>query len=182
MLLNRRDRTETKRVDNVKLVLVGESGSGKDTAAKIFSDKLGIPIILSYTTRKIREGEGDTYRFVDETFYTECVAYKRIFEGTKFGDNHYWTVKEDFGIRDWIIIVDPIGVRNLKREFPDCKVIYVNSDLATRSERINDPDRIKRDEGNFIAFPCDFVLNNDKTLADLKYRIYWMVEYLWQLS
>ena len=136
----------------------------------------GIPIILSYTTRKRRKGERETYRFVDRVFYDECLAYEKVFESTEFGGNYYWTVKSDFENCGWIIIVGPIGVRNLKREFPDCKVVYIKTDCEYRNARINDPEsRTSRDIGRFDTFPCNYVLDNNEIINSLLPKINRMI-------
>ena len=52
-----------------KLIIVsGPSGSGKSTVTKIVKDRLNIPLSISATTRKPREGEveGIDYYFLSE--------------------------------------------------------------------------------------------------------------------
>lgn len=41
------------------ICIIGQTGTGKDTFAKNLRDTLGIPILCSYTTRKIRDSEED---------------------------------------------------------------------------------------------------------------------------
>ena len=49
----------------------GMSGAGKDTLVNIISEKLNLPVLVSHTTRPIREGEvrDRTYYFVNEVFF-----------------------------------------------------------------------------------------------------------------
>jgi guanylate kinase len=163
----------------MKLVLIGESGSGKDTIATILNRSYGVHIVKSHTTRSKRIGECDTYIFASYDQYENDKNDGLVFEDTKFGDNYYWTLYNDFDHKNWIIIVDINGVFNLKREFPDCKVVYVKCDYKKRMERVNDYDRVKRDVGKFNSIPCDYVIDNnsDLMIIDLVPNIIKMWEY-----
>lgn len=39
------------------ITITGASGIGKDTVARILSEMTGFPVLCSYTTRPMREGE-----------------------------------------------------------------------------------------------------------------------------
>ena len=39
------------------IAIVGQAGSGKDTVAQLMRMTLHVPILCSYTTRPMREGE-----------------------------------------------------------------------------------------------------------------------------
>ena len=72
----------------VIITIVGPSGSGKTTMANIMSEN-GIPTIVSYTTRPMREEEtnGKEHWFVtpeDKPQMSEMIAY------TQFGEHEYW--------------------------------------------------------------------------------------------
>ena len=59
-----------------KLIIVsGPSGSGKSTVTKIVKDRLNIPLSISATTRKPREGEveGIDYYFLSEDEFKKTV-------------------------------------------------------------------------------------------------------------
>lgn len=154
----------------MKLMLVGESGSGKDTIAMYLSEKYNLKLIKSFTTRARRTESEDTYRFVTIADYINSRDLGKIFESTKFGDNYYWTELNDFETDNWIIIVDPVGIIELKSKFKDAISIYIKTDYNVRYERINDLERINRDKMNFKIFPCDYVLDNNETV-DLTFSI-----------
>lgn len=72
------------------IAVVGMSGSGKTTMTQHIEKVLGIPSIVSFTTRPMREGEvnGVEHWFVDEDAMpprTDMLAY------AYFGGYHYWT-------------------------------------------------------------------------------------------
>lgn len=50
------------------IAIVGQAGSGKDTVAQLMRMTLHVPILCSYTTRPMREGEvnGREHIFVKE--------------------------------------------------------------------------------------------------------------------
>lgn len=68
------------------VILIGPSGSGKDTIGYGLSDE-GIPQLVSFTTRKMRDGEehGADYYFVDESDLKEL----SIVESTEYAGNKY---------------------------------------------------------------------------------------------
>lgn len=114
------------------LCIVGPSGSGKTTLAKFLKHALGIPMLVSYTTRPQRPGEtqGYDHHFVQEDEMpdrSEMLAY------TNFGGYHYWTLKEDIpyttpGICTYVI--DEKGLVEMVEKFGDDFII--RSFLITR--------------------------------------------------
>jgi guanylate kinase len=148
----------------MKIILVGESGSGKDSIASFLSTKYNLKLIKSFTTRTRRTENEDTYRFVTIEEYKISRDLGKIFESTKFGDNYYWTELDDFETDNWVIIVDPVGVVELKSKFKDATTIYIKTDYHIRLERINDMGRIERDKANFKMFPCDYILDNNESI------------------
>ncbi|MBR4405179.1 MAG: guanylate kinase [Bacteroidaceae bacterium] len=130
------------------LAIVGPSGSGKTTLAEHLKHELNIPVIVSYTTRPIREGEvnGKDHHFVSEQDmppHAEMLAY------TKFGDYHYWShisqVPEN-GVCSYVI--DEKGLLKLWENFDqDYNIvpILIKRDDSILSKTV-DPERLKRDK------------------------------------
>ena len=69
--------------------VVGASGCGKNTATQIM-EELGIPSLVSFTTRDMRPGEinGKEHWFVPENYIP---PKDRMLAYTYFGGKHYWT-------------------------------------------------------------------------------------------
>ena len=71
------------------IAIMGPSGAGKDTVANILSIALNIPLLCSFTTRPMRDGEvnGREHFFVKEckTPKEDMLAY------TVYGGYEYWT-------------------------------------------------------------------------------------------
>ena len=87
------------------ITIVGPSGSGKTTMANIMSEN-GIPTIVSYTTRPMREEEtnGKEHWFVtpeDKPQMSEMIAY------TQFGEHEYWATLQQAKQKICTYVIDP---------------------------------------------------------------------------
>ncbi|WP_172966398.1 guanylate kinase [Pseudoleptotrichia goodfellowii] len=80
-----------------KLIIVsGPSGSGKSTVTKIVKDRLNIPLSISATTRKPREGEveGIDYYFLSEDEFKRKISNDEFYEYANVHGNYYGTLKK----------------------------------------------------------------------------------------
>ena len=80
-----------------KLIIVsGPSGSGKSTVTKIIKDRLNIPLSISATTRKPREGEveGIDYYFLSEDEFKRKISNDEFYEYANVHGNYYGTLKK----------------------------------------------------------------------------------------
>lgn len=80
-----------------KLIIVsGPSGSGKSTITKIVKDRLQIPLSISATTRKAREGEveGKDYFFLTKEEFEEKIKRDEFYEYANVHGNYYGTLKK----------------------------------------------------------------------------------------
>lgn len=75
------------------IAVVGMSGSGKTTMTQHIEKVLGIPAIVSYTTRPMREGEtnGVEHWFVDKS---QMPGMEEMLAYAYFGGYHYWTTHD----------------------------------------------------------------------------------------
>lgn len=163
----------------MKFVLVGESGCGKNTILDYIRDKYNLNEIKSHTTRKPRSENDNGYIFSNFIEFEKYKINGEVFEHTNFANNFYWTTKEDFNHEDWVIIVDPVGVFNLKKSF-NCKVVYINTDYNIRMKRLENNERLNRNLHSFDAFPCDYILNNNYEIDHTFKLIDEMMEFLWR--
>lgn len=121
------------------ICLVGRTASGKSYIAQKLSKDFDIPVVASYTTRPMREGEVDG---VDHTFLKGCEAYAKLHTDhvvayTEIGEYKYFMTLEMFKDKN-IVLIDPNGLEYMKKEYGDeCDIftIYVYCDSEVRNER-----------------------------------------------
>ena len=69
------------------VALIGKAGSGKDTILKdvVRAYELPMNIIVSYTTRPMREGEteGKEYHFISEETFKQMINNNQMLEDRK---------------------------------------------------------------------------------------------------
>lgn len=161
-------------------LLIGPSGSGKTTLAQYLKE-LGIPELVSHTTRLMRPGEiqGKTYYFVKFEDFEQI----EMIEQTVYNHNLYGTSKQEvervlsFNGSAYAI-VDRAGTEQFKALYGDSvKVIYIYVPVKLAVERMrargdsedNIADRIRHAfrSGEFdnlgIADYC--IVNKDLALS-----------------
>ena len=167
------------------IALLGASGSGKSEIERILSNKYGYKKIVSYTTRKPRNGEvyGKDYYFVSEEQFLTSLSNDVFAEYDEYSqDRLYGTAKEDyFGNEDKVVVLTPHGLRQLKKNMPDSNIfsVLVEANLGTRMKRYIDrcgvdkfnfddkneiAARVERDYGMFLGVnkETDLVISNDE--------------------
>lgn len=156
--------------------IVGQTNSGKSTLARDLVTATGIKQVITYTTRHIREGEREG---VDYYFITSEEMDKDNF----FGRRDFYTVyreepysyainKDDvFPFEDRLIILDPKGIRELKKEigYKNVVTVYINAseELITQRALIRGDSeeevkrRLEADKDDFASaeFFSDIVLD-----------------------
>lgn len=164
---------------NIKLpiiiAIVGPSGSGKTTMANIMAEN-GIPTIVSYTTRPIRDKEinGKEHWFVkpeDKPDQSTMLAY------TKFGGHEYWATESQVrSERLCTYVIDEKGLKYLKEHFEDKIVIfsvYIDRDIKSILNDEIDQNRLDRDkERDIIPLEeYDYIIHNNYPLEEFINRI-----------
>ena len=154
------------------IAIMGPSGAGKDTVANFLSIALNIPLLCSFTTRPMRDGEvnGREHFFVKEcnTPKDDMLAY------TEYGGYKYWT--ELSQIKDAsIYVIDEKGIMDICERFPDIELvnIYVAAKPETLKARGIAPERMKRDEYRVTMDinSFDYVITNNSSLYALKQSV-----------
>ena len=142
------------------IVLLGASGSGKSEIEKILSNKYGYKKIVSYTTRKPRDGEvyGKDYYFVSNEQFITSLSDDVFAEFDEYSQSRlYGTAKEDYiGNEDKVVVLTPNGLRQIKKNIPDSDIfsVLVEANLGTRVKRYIDRcgvDKFNFDDKNEIA-------------------------------
>ena len=124
------------------LAIVGMSGSGKDTIAKHISNRYGTPMLVSYTTRKIREYEtnGKEHWFISKEKMEWLKQKEKLIAYTynAMTGVEYCATKSQISSGDVIYIINPDGIRWLKEQAPDVELIsiYVDVPLPELKKRL----------------------------------------------
>ena len=128
------------------ILIVGRTGAGKSTIARKLADMFKRPIVKSYTTRPMREGE--TEETADHIFIDakDVALYSDDFAAyTKIGDYEYfitWSLLENYASKGAIYVIDPIGVCNLQKSLKDAgkemdlNILYIKANEETRMNRL----------------------------------------------
>ena len=150
------------------IAIVGQAGAGKDTVANFLSIALNIPLLCSFTTRPMRDGEvnGREHFFVKEckTPKEDMIAY------TEYGGYEYWTELSQIGDTA-IYVIDERGFLSICENFPDIELmsIYVAAKPETLKARGIAPERTNRDEYrvSLDINSFDYVISNNSSLYRL---------------
>ena len=166
------------------IVLLGASGSGKSTIEHELAIHHGFKKIVSYTTRKPRDGEenGKDYYFSDNETFNVMLKDGLFAEHDEYSQNRlYGTLKSDYVDGDKVVVLTPNGLRQLKKNCPneDIFTVLVKASLGTRVKRYIDrcgvdkfnfddkneiAARVERDFGAFMGVESevDMVIHNDE--------------------
>lgn len=124
-------------MDNKKILyfIVAKSGCGKDYALNKICDKFNKSKVISATTRKPRDGEKDTHRFVSNELADK--EFGQALGKTVFDGERYYTTIEDLTGRTFYVIdqkgVETFEYSKLKEELDtEVLVIYVKSKWYVR--------------------------------------------------
>jgi len=126
-------------MNHKRIILVGPSAAGKSFIKEKFISK-GFKPEISYTTRKPREREVDKvdYNFISYEEFQDRITYECFYEWAQYGENFYGTGTSEWNNCD-IFIMETGGVSKIKPEDrKDCLVIYINTPLEIRLERMSE--------------------------------------------
>lgn len=117
-----------ENMDNI-LIFVGSSGSGKSTLVEHIRKNLGIPQLVTTTTRNKRhnEKEGKDYHFVEFEEFNRLADNKSFLETTSYSGNLYGLTKEEIDKNSnnvSTIITDINGARTLANLYPDRVMVF----------------------------------------------------------
>lgn len=156
------------------LALVGYTASGKTTILNEL-ENLGIPRIVTMTTRPMRPGEteGKTYYYRSEEEFKNLMYYGFFAETTSYnvanGETWYYGTPKQSLYGDGAIILNPDGLKALRSKYPMC-VFYLDvprhelrKRLKARGDKEDEANRrLAADEQDF-ADVQDYI---DRTVSD----------------
>lgn len=172
------------------IVLLGESASGKSTIEKVLADKYGYKKLVSYTTRRPRDGEvdGADYHFISKEEFIKRYDSGFFAETGNYNGWFYGTAKEQY-CENTVCVLTPHGLRQIKRAFGEdekikVKSFYINVPRRDRLIKIlqrgdDIEESIRRNQSDVgqydgIEDEVDFVLHNNDYIyspADLAFTI-----------
>jgi len=121
---------------NKLFLLSGTSGVGKTTVAyKLLEQLPNLKRLVTYVTREPRPGEtnGIDYHFVSREEFEKRLAAGEFFEHDEHYGNWYGNSRKDLE-KIWaddhlaLAVLDPNGVRSIKKIFPEAKTIFIEPD------------------------------------------------------
>lgn len=120
---------------NNTIVILGMMCSGKTTLAKEL-EKRGYNRIVTYTTRKPREGEVDgiDYHFISTKKFMEMYRDKVFAEFTMYdkddeGIVFYASAKEDYNKQNGVIVLNAVGVYDVASEDSGVSADFIYLDI-----------------------------------------------------
>lgn len=173
------------------ILLCGKTCSGKDTIRNELL-KEEISPIITYTTRPMRKGEinGVTYHFISKWkfyllkligFFAETTYYN-VATGERW---YYGTSKKSLGKENTVIIVNPEGLKKIKRRYKNAFAVFIEASTCIIGERLtkrgdNQLEAVRRiaaDNEDFkdIERYCDFAIENNgkETMENIVSNIIW---------
>lgn len=153
------------------IAIVGNSGTGKTSLSNYLHKMLGIPVIVSYTTRERRENEvhGRDYYFISEE---QIPPREQMLTYTQYGGNQYFALLEQVPqMGRCIYVLDEKGLVTLQETYLgrfNIASVLVRSTPDTLAARGIPPERIRRD-GERLLLPESFydaVIDNDGDQAE----------------
>lgn len=164
------------------LVLVGESASGKSNIERNLVSKYNFKNIITYTTRKPRNGEidGVDYHFIDKQRFLELKDNDFFAETAMYNGWYYGSARKDYEDSDnKVVVLTPNGLRQVYK-LKDIFVVsfYINVPRRDRLIKIlqrgdNIEEAYRRnlsDVGQFdgIEKEVDYVINNPEYIFSVE--------------
>ena len=163
--------------DDIKKVycIQGLTSSGKTTITERVSKELNIPVLISHTTRPIREGieeNGKTYHFVDNDFFNENEFLEQRHYNTEYGVWKYGLHISELENKPYsLFIVDRQGYKELQNKLGEDKLVSIfievsEEELKRRNKLRGDcpkefSRRLKSDIEEFKGHISDYIVYND---------------------
>lgn len=146
-------------MNSKRIIIVGRSASGKNFLRNKFI-KRGFTYAPSYTSRQKRDGEtNQDYIFISEYEFKQKIKNNEFFEHNLYNGNYYATGLNEFLYHD-LFIMEPNGISNLNEYRNSSLIIYLNTDVDIRINRMEErgwtkdkiTERLKFDDVTFWDF------------------------------
>ena len=185
---------------NKIVIICGFSASGKDSICKYISDNYNYKMVISHTSRPIRqnESEGNPYYFISKQQFKNMISNNEFIECRKYNTTYkgmmeiwyYGICKNSIDLlkNNYIVVLDIKGLIELKKHFKENIVsFFIDVNEPTRKQRCIDRGdfdksewtrRCEDDEINFtneiINEEVDYIVVNydfDKCVSEILNKI-----------
>ena len=137
-------KQKMKNILNNIFIISGPSGAGEDSIIKGLEKFLLIEIVITTTTREMRQGESqkNPYCFISKEDFLKGIKENKFFEYAKEYNNHYYGVTNNEIKRvaksKKIVIwkIEYKGVISAKKKFKNITAILINAPLEILEKRI----------------------------------------------
>lgn len=131
---------------NKIIAICGFSGSGKDTIAKYISEHYDYEMVISTTSRPMREGEqeGNPYHFVSKEEFLDLIEADAIIEHRSYDtllnntpDTWYYGIEHDV-IKlhiNYVVVLDLWGLSQFKKHFNNVVSFFIEVSNEERKSR-----------------------------------------------
>ena len=168
------------------LLLLGPSGCGKTTLGQKLAE-VGIPELISHTTRAMRKGEipGRSYHFVTPEEFEQIPMIESVcYAGKRYGISYTEVESKLKEYSQVFAVVDINGVRCIKEAFGDLvTVCFIQADeeiLATRMRNRGDAEELVQQRLTYMKEHAeadnhryaDVVIDNTQSLEQAWEQLY----------
>lgn len=165
------------------IAIVGNSGTGKTHLSRYLGMRLGIPVIVSHTTRPRREGEtdGKDYFFISER---EIPPREQMLTYTQYGGHEYFALLGQVPkMGRCVYVLDEKGLVALRKQYRE-RFHIIAVLLRTPPDELRrrgiPPERIARDTER-LQLPdksYDAVIRNSGTLREFEEKALYIINQL----
>lgn len=128
-----------------KLIIVsGPSGVGKGTIVRGVSKNPKIPIYWgkTATTRRKRQVDSSRHIFMSKSQFKKMLKEGKIVEYNIYNRRYYGSLRDEINKIDQgknvILEIDINGALNIKKQYPEAILIFIDSDLETVEKRLRE--------------------------------------------
>ena len=150
-------------------IIIGMSGAGKTILAKWAQKELGLGKIVTHTVRNPRENEinGVDYHFVTmEEFQNVEKIEETLYAGINYGTSKQEIVNKLQSNQKFLLVLDINGVKNVKKSFPESKVIFISIPIDVMEQRMHDRNDSEESIQERIKFALDTNEMDNAKFAD----------------
>lgn len=120
------------------LILVGASASGKTELARLLTKQANFQKNVTYTSRmpRINEKDGFDYFFISKEQFLQLKTNSFFVETAEYRGNWYGSAKNQI-LPYRVIILEPIGVTEYHKQYPDdCYIVNLVCSKTIREQRM----------------------------------------------